>query len=68
MSEERKQWLRQQLDKYSECQLFNFGGNDGYDIHGDVEDLLTENAALKAKLLAVECADCGKTLLECECE
>ena len=27
-----------------------------------------ENATLKAKLTAIECAGCGKTMLECECD
>ena len=34
----------------------------------DAEWILNEHAKLKAKLLAVECGDCWKTLLECECE
>ena len=30
--------------------------------------LQIENASLKAKLTAIECAGCGKTMLECECD
>ena len=33
-----------------------------------VEDYEEENATLKAKLEAIECGDCGKTMLECECD
>ena len=33
-----------------------------------VEDYKEENATLKAKLAAIECAGCGKTMLECECD
>jgi len=33
-----------------------------------VAQLEEENATLKAKLLAIECAGCGKTMLECECD
>ena len=33
-----------------------------------VEDYEEENATLKGKLLAIECAGCGKTMLECECD
>jgi len=33
-----------------------------------VEDYKEENATLKAKLEAIECGDCGKTMLECECD
>ena len=33
-----------------------------------VEDYEEENATLKAKLEAIECAGCGKTMLECECD
>ena len=33
-----------------------------------VEDYKEENAMLKAKLEAIECAGCGKTMLECECD
>ena len=46
LGDERKQWLKEQLDKFSECQLFNFGSNDGFDIHSDVVDLLAENERL----------------------
>ena len=46
MNNERKQWLKEQLDKFSECQLFNFGSSDGFDIHSDVVDLLAENKEL----------------------
>jgi len=31
-------------------------------------DLFTEVAQLEAKLMAVECGECGKTLLECDFE
>ena len=34
----------------------------------EIIPLREEIAALKAKLLAVECAECGKSLLDCECE
>ena len=30
--------------------------------------LQIENATLKAKLTAIECARCGKTMMECECD
>ena len=33
-----------------------------------VEDYEEENATLKGKLLAIECAGCEKTLLECTCD
>jgi len=33
-----------------------------------VEDYEEENATLKGKLLAIECAGCGLTMLECECD
>ena len=33
-----------------------------------VEDYEDENATLKGKLLAIECAGCGKTMMECECD
>jgi len=33
-----------------------------------VEDYEEENATLKGKLLAIECAGCGKTMLECACD
>ena len=33
-----------------------------------VEDYEEENDTLKGKLLAIECAGCGKTMLECECD
>ena len=33
-----------------------------------VEDYEAENATLKAKLTAIECAGCGKTMLECACD
>ena len=47
--EERKEWLREQLADKSECQLFNFGeGLRGFDIHGDVIDLLDEVASARA--------------------
>ena len=58
LSDERKEWLREQLAKYSECHLMNFGESDGWDVHGDLCDLLdeatqleTESATLK-RLLA----------------
>jgi len=43
---------------------------DGFiEIHytGDT-NLIEENATLKAKLTAIECAGCGKTMLECACD
>ena len=46
LSDERKQWLKEQLADKGECQLFNFGENKGFDIHSDVVDLLAENEAL----------------------
>jgi len=33
-----------------------------------VEDYEEDNATLKAKLAAIECGDCGKTMLECACD
>ena len=33
-----------------------------------MHNLQVENDTLKAKLLAIECAGCGKTMLECECD
>ena len=33
-----------------------------------MNNLQVENATLKGKLLAIECAGCGKTMLECECD
>jgi len=33
-----------------------------------VEDYEEENDTLKGKLLAIECAGCGKTMLECGCD
>ena len=33
-----------------------------------VEDYEAENATLKGKLLAIECAGCGLTMLECACD
>ena len=33
-----------------------------------MNNLQVENATLKAKLAAIECAGCGKTMLECECD
>ena len=53
LSDERKAWLREQLADKSECQLFNFGENEGFDIHGDVIDLLEETAALKRDFTGV---------------
>ena len=50
MSDERKAWLREQLDKFTECQLFSFGASKGFDIHSDVIDLLDEVAALKQQI------------------
>ena len=35
---------------------------------GEVRELLNEHALLEAKLLAIECGDCEKTMLECECD
>ena len=32
------------------------------------EGTLTENTILAAKLLAIECGDCGKTMLTCGCD
>lgn len=55
MNDERRQWLKEQLADKSECQLFNFGmqndKNCGWDIHGDVVDLLEENEALSKVLI-----------------
>ena len=33
-----------------------------------IAQLEEENATLKGKLLAIECAGCGLTMLECECD
>ena len=33
-----------------------------------MNNLQVENDTLKAKLTAIECAGCGKTMLECECD
>ena len=33
-----------------------------------VEDYEEENATLKDKLLAIECGDCGKSMLTCACD
>ena len=33
-----------------------------------VEDYKEENDTLKAKLTDIECAGCGKTMLECACD
>ena len=53
MSDERKAWLREQLDKFTECQLFSFGASTGFDIHGDVLDLLDENETLRESMLSI---------------
>ena len=34
----------------------------------DIETLQAENALLEAKLTAIECGDCGLTMLVCECD
>ena len=51
LSEGRKTWLREQLADKSECQLFSFGmqndKNCGWDIHGDIIDLLDDNTQLE---------------------
>ena len=48
----------------------NTDPEDGFiEIHytGDT-NLIEENDTLKAKLTAIECAGCGKTMLECGCD
>ena len=46
MNAERRQWLKEQLGEFSECHLMNFGDSQGWDVHGDLCDLLVQNAAL----------------------
>ena len=33
-----------------------------------IDSLAREREVLEAKLAAIECGDCGKTMLECECD
>ena len=38
-------------------------------LHPDkAEAMLNEHALLEAKLTAIECGDCGLTMLECACD
>jgi len=47
LSDERKEWLRKQLDEFKECHLMNFGDSRGWDVHGDLCALLDDNAQLE---------------------
>ena len=64
--------------KMSECALTDLEGMD-WDVdggywysvaNGDVspERLLAYTILLEAKLTAIECGDCGLTMLECACD
>ena len=54
MNQERKQWLREKLDEFTECHLMNFGDSGGWDVHGDLCDLLAQNAALLEALTKLD--------------
>ena len=54
-------------DGYKEYQL-SIALSENQRLTKIVEDYEEENATLKGKLLAIECADCGKSMLTCACD
>ena len=36
--------------------------------YGEAMNMLNEHAILEAKLTAIECGECGLTMLECKCD
>ena len=54
LSEERRVWLREQLKEFKECHLMNFGDSRGWDVHGDLCDLLDDNAQLEDDIKKIE--------------
>ena len=59
-------WLEGRVARAEGMLSIAMGENQRLTKH--VEDYEEENATLKAKLAAIECAGCGKTMLECECD
>jgi len=72
LSDERKEWLRKQLDEFKECHLMNFGDSRGWDVHGDLCALLDDNAQLEQQFdfvgALLEKANTGYAQLEAENE
>ena len=52
LSKDRKGWLKVQLNEFKECHLMNFGDSGGWDVHGDLCDLLDDCAQLETAVQA----------------